>query len=35
MLKPNRTDIIGFLLAVLVAAMIVALVFGVAAIRWP
>lgn len=35
MLKPNRTDIIGFLLAVLVAAGIMALVFGVAAIRWP
>jgi SSS family solute:Na+ symporter len=35
MLKPDRTDIIGFLIAVLVAALIVALVFSVAAIRWP
>jgi len=35
MLKPDRTDIIGFLLAVLVAALIVTLVFVVSAIRWP
>ena len=30
MLKPDRTDVLGFLLAVAVAGMIVALVFGVA-----
>ena len=33
MLKPDRTDILGFLFAALVAALIVALVFAVAAIR--
>jgi len=35
MLKPDLTDIVGFLLAVAVAAIIVGLVFTISWIRWP
>jgi Na+/proline symporter len=35
MLKPDRTDILGFLLAVLIAAVIVGLVFLVSWVSWP
>jgi SSS family solute:Na+ symporter len=35
MQKPDRTDILGFLLAALLAAFIILLVFGVSALRWP
>ena len=35
MQKPGRTDILGFLLACLVAAFIILLVFGVSALQWP
>lgn len=35
MLRPDRTDILGFLGAVIVAFLIVGLVFAVAWVRWP
>ncbi len=35
MLRPDRTDTLGFLAAVAVALGVVALVFGVAALSWP
>ena len=35
MLKPDLTDILGFFLAVVVAAVIVGIVFTVSWIRWP
>ncbi|MFH1070606.1 MAG: hypothetical protein V1794_13405, partial [Candidatus Glassbacteria bacterium] len=35
MLRPDRTDIVGFVVAVVVAIAIVGLLFGMSAIRWP